>query len=108
MAQYKTGTVTVVNGSSVVTGLGTSWLGHVADGDWFKIDDLSPIYHIGHITSNTQLELTANYAGTSGSGLSYCIVTDFTANHNLPLMAKGDIDWPDIWNRAMNIIDELL
>jgi len=108
MAQYKTGTVTVTNGSNVVTGSGTEWLANISVGDWFKVDDRSPIYQIASVDSNTQIELTVNYAEATGTTLSYCIVTDFTPNRSLPLIFKGDIDWPDIYNKAMTMIDEIL
>jgi hypothetical protein len=37
MSQYRTGTVSVSNGSAIVTGLGTQWLTYAHVGDAFKI-----------------------------------------------------------------------
>jgi hypothetical protein len=108
MAQIKTGTVTVSNDSNIVTGSGTSWVGNVEIGDWFKVNDRPSIYQVASVESNIQIHLTENYIEASGSGLSYCIVTDFTPNKGVPLIFKGDIDWPDVFRRGMNIIDTFL
>jgi hypothetical protein len=108
MAQYKTGSVTVENGSNVITGNGTVWLTNATVGDWFKVDDRSAIYQIAVINSNTEIELTVNYAEADGSGLSYCIVRDFAPIYDTPLIFKGDIDWPDIYRRAINNLEEVI
>lgn len=105
MSQYKIGTVTVTNGSNIVTGSGTLWLANVSVGDWFKIDDIATIYQVSTIDTDTQLKLSVNYGGANGSGLAYCIVRDFTIILGLPLIYRGDIDWPDIYNRCVNLID---
>ncbi len=105
MAQYKTGTVTVTNASIEVTGLGTLWVtAGLSAGDYFKIDDRSPVYQIAAIISETHLHLTAVYSEASGAGLSYCIVTDFTAIVNYPLIFQGDIDWPDVFNKFLSVL----
>jgi len=103
--QYKDGTCQVIFNSNIVAGTDTLWLGHVEPGDWFKIDDRAPIYQIASVDSNIQITLTVNYGEANGSGLSYCIVTDFTPVLSLPFIFKGDIDWPDIINAAMSKID---
>ena len=108
MAQYKSGTVTVTNASNIVTGSGTSWLVNVEAGDWFKVNGRAPIYQIASVDSDIQIHLTENYIEASGSGLAYCVVTDFTPNKGIPLIFQGDTDWPDIYRRGMTIIDALL
>ena len=100
MSQYKIGTVTVVNGSNIVTGDGTVWLANISVGDWFKIDDISTIYQIASVDSDIQITLSVNYAGANGSGLAYCIVRDFTPALSIPIIYRGDIDWPDFYNRG--------
>ncbi len=106
--QYKQGTVTVTNGSNIITGSGTAWLANVGVGDWFKVDDIATIYQVASVDSDTQIHLSVNYAGSNSAGLAYCITRDFTAVFTLPLIYRGDIDWPDFYNRAMSEIDEAL
>ena len=67
MAQYKTGTVSVTNGSNTVTGQATVWSTNAAVGYTFKIKDEDAIYNIASIVSDTQITLTVNYAGTTKS-----------------------------------------
>ena len=92
MAQYKTGTVSVTTGSAIVTGVGTLFLANVAVGNTFKRKDEDAVYSIGAVNSNTQITLTANYAGVTGSGLEYQITRDFTVNCNIAEVSDGDID----------------
>lgn len=105
MSQYKTGTVTVTNVSPTVTGSGTAFLTNVVAGNLFKIDTESVIYVVGSIQSDTQLTLSANYAGTTGSGKTYTITKDFTFYRGYPIVNPGDIEWPDNVTRALVAID---
>ncbi len=108
MAQFKIGTVTVTNGSDAVTGVGMLWLANISVGDWFirKGDDVS--YQVKAVLTDTSLTLATNYAGVTASGVTYSITTDFTANFNIPLLARGDIDTATVFARAMAEIDRLL
>jgi hypothetical protein len=108
MAQYKDGTVDVVNGSQNVTGIGTKFLSNVVPGGMFVRRGTLPVYIVGSVTDDTHLALTAPYAGTTASGIEYSVSQDFTTIRNLPLMNNGDVDTPAIFNRAMQIIDGLL
>ena len=69
---YNTGTCSVNDGATTVTGLGTSWDSTMAgqyiylDGYWYVIDS---------ITSTTELELVDAYAGSNLSGYAYTIAT---------------------------------
>jgi len=94
LAQYKTGTVSVTNGSNAVTGQATVWSTNAAVGYTFKIKDEDAIYNIASIVSDTQITLTVNYAGTTKSNQEYQITRDFTPNLSLPEIWAGDIDWP--------------
>jgi len=105
MAQYKTGTVSVTNGSATVTGSGTSWSGEIAAGDLFTIVGDNAWYEVASIGSNTSITLSANYAGTTGSGKSYAISRDFTTRLALPYPQKGDIETASIIKRAFEQID---
>jgi len=78
LTEYTTGTVSVTSGSATVTGSGTAFSSFVSAGDYFRIDDdgtgsSSYWYQIDSVDSDTQLTLTSNYLGNSGSSLSYTI-----------------------------------
>ncbi len=77
---YKVGTVSVTNGSNIVTGSGTNWA-NASDkpqaGDLFSLD-LDKLYEITAIT-NTQITLDRNFAGTTQSGVNYSIVRHSSA-----------------------------
>lgn len=69
---YDTGTVSATNGSPTVTGSGTSWnTFHMKETDQIEID--SVWYEIQTVDSDTQVTLTTNFSGTTGSGKSYTI-----------------------------------
>ena len=75
MSWYKTGTVTVTNGSAAVTGAGTSWVdnGTLNAGDIIKLPD-GLLYEVLSIGSNTGLTLASNYLGSNASGGAYAIM----------------------------------
>ena len=106
MAQYKTGTATVVNGSAVVSGTGTQWLANVQPGDSFVMAGVSLVYDVSSVDSDTQLTLTAPYGGTGKTG-AYAVQRDFTSD-GIPEMAQGDIETAAIFTRAMRKLQGLL
>ena len=72
MSQYSSGTVAVTNGSSVITGTSTAWLTSGIDAsDFFIAAGDVVAYTIASIDSDTQITLTANYAGSTQSGITY-------------------------------------
>lgn len=102
MAQYKSGTAEVAQGSAVVTGTGTAWTLNVSPGDSFVMAGSGLVYDIGSVDSDTQLTLTVPYAGFDRAG-TYAIQRDFTAD-GIPEMAQGDIETATIFTRAMRKI----
>lgn len=70
MSWYKTGTVTVTNGSAAVVGSGTTWLNVVAPG-WGFVGPDGKVYEVLNVVSDTSLTLGRNYAGTTAAGASY-------------------------------------
>lgn len=108
MSQYKTGTVSVTKDSQVVTGSGTSWLSNVQAGDGFTISGSGITYTVASVDSDTQITLSANYAGADQSGAAYAVFRDFTTNHNIPEMQQGDIETATIFTRAMRTIDSAI
>lgn len=108
MGQYKTGTVSVTNGSPTITGTDTLW-NSLSTPLYFKIDaDGSPVYEVATIDSDTQITLTGDYAGSTQSGLQYQLVQDFSSNLGIPLPSQGDADAGDWIRRAIVEIDQWL
>lgn len=107
MSQVTSGTVSVTNGSQAVVGTGTTWLSTVTAGDGFTINDSGVTYDVASVTDDTHLTLSANYAGTTLSGLFYTIYTEFTSPDNIPEVTKGDVETATIFTRAMRTIQDL-
>jgi hypothetical protein len=107
MSQYKTGTVSITNGSPIVTGSGTSWLANVSIGDSFKIKSENVVYSVASVDSDTQITLTISYVGVTASDLEYQIIVDFTPGLNIPEIWANDIDWPYHLTIGLRKIDTL-
>ena len=107
MAQYKTGTVSVTNGSATVTGSGTAFSANLTAGDLFTVAGDSVAYTVASAPTATTLTLTAPYGGVTGSGKSYGVTIDFTPDLGLPLMSIGDLNTAAIYNEAMKNVDNL-
>lgn len=69
---YTTGTVTVTNGSYVVTGSGTAWTSTM-EGRFFKPQGSGNWYRISKVQSATQLTLLSPYLDSTLSGQTYSI-----------------------------------
>lgn len=107
--QYKTGTVSVTNGSPDIVGTGTEWLATVTVGSMFSLQGSGVPYIVGSVDSDTEITLTSNYAGSTLSGQSYSLTTSFTPTLGIPYMEQGDIDTATIFKRAALVIEtELL
>lgn len=92
MPWYKTGTVTVTNGSPAVVGVGTTWgNGAITPGDSFSLVDasgaaVSPHYEVLTVTDDTHLTLTANYGGTTAAGAKYAL-WNLAGEHTTPYLS---------------------
>jgi hypothetical protein len=106
--QYKTGLASVTNGSAVVTGSGTAWLANVSVGDGFVIAGVPVPYTVAAVGTDTQITLSAPWAGATASGSVYAVFRDFTALNNIPEMSKGDIETATIFTRSIRRIDQQL
>ncbi|NDW31886.1 hypothetical protein [Salipiger sp. PrR007] len=73
MAWYRTGTVSVTNGSATVTGSGTAFVANVKVGEEFRLLG-GDGYEVAAVVSDTQLILARSFTGTSQSGQGYEIV----------------------------------
>lgn len=92
--QYKVGTVSVTNGSNVVTGASTAFIGNASVGDSFKVYAENAIYQVIAVDSDTQIKISPNYAGTTQGTARYQIGRDRTPNLGLAEINPGDEDWP--------------
>ena len=90
MSQYSLGTVSVINGSPVVTGVGTSWSSALAAGQLFALNNVFVWYTILSVNSDTQITLTGNYVGATTNAATYIVQRDFTPNNNYPIPSYGD------------------
>ena len=104
MSQYSTGLSRTTNGSPTVTGTNTLWLANVTAGDSFTVAGDGVMYDVGSVDSDTQVTLSAPYAGTTASGVVYAIGTGFTVPDSFPEMSQGDIETATIFTRAMRKI----
>lgn len=75
---YTTGTVTVTNGSPIVTGNGTAWATSLIAGGVFHCANggNTNAIPIASVDSDTQLTLALNWSGTTGGGKAYALVRD--------------------------------
>jgi len=62
------------------------------------------MYDVASVDSDTQITLSAPYAGTTASGVVYAIGTGFTVPDSFPEMSQGDIETATIFTRAMRKI----
>lgn len=70
MAWYSSGTVSVTNGSAVVTGSGTNFILGLQRG-WALVVNSGDVYEIASVDSATSLTLAEPYLGPTQSGMSY-------------------------------------
>lgn len=75
VAPYSTGTVTSVNGSSTVSGLGTNFNSSMV-GRKFQIQGDQAHYYILTVNSTISITLSVPYQGTAQSGVTYNIYKD--------------------------------
>ena len=73
MAWYRSGTISVTNGSTAVTGSGTAWIANVSAGESLYAPD-GKQYEIASINSDTTLTLATAYLGSNQTGQSYFVI----------------------------------
>ena len=92
MATYKTGTVSVTNGSDLVdlTG-GVTGAGRIEAGSLFTASNQEEIaYTVSEVVSASQFRLAAAFGGPSAAGIAYMVTNDFTA-FGIPIVNRGDL-----------------
>lgn len=92
--RYETGTVDVTNGSPTVSGTSTVWTTNLKAGDFIFVgatgerDPTEAWYEIDTVDSDTQVTLTANYAGTTASGEAYTARSVFLGDLTTPFVTE--------------------
>jgi hypothetical protein len=69
------GTISVTNGSPIVTGFNTNWTSAMADAV-LQLNGEATVYTIVSVVSPTKLVLSRNYSGASRSGALYAVSRD--------------------------------
>lgn len=83
-AVYSTGTVSVTNGSRIVTGSGVTWSTLVDAGMLFRVGPTDRAYVVEAVNNSSSLTLRDAYQGATGSGKAYSL------NPTLPATAPYD------------------
>jgi hypothetical protein len=89
-ADYSTGTVTVTNGSTTVTGAGTLWAANADAGMLLQVGGAGPYYVVKSVDSDTQVTLKEAYQGSTGGGSSYAL-------KRLGVAIVPSSNWPAQW-----------
>lgn len=108
MSQYTEGTVNVTNGSNVVTGVGTEWLGNLQSGDLFTIRKTGISYQISSVEDDDSLLLVADFMGLDGTALPYAVTRSFTPNLRVPYPEPRDTEAVAVIKQAISDIDGYL
>lgn len=99
-----TGTITVTNGSTAITGSGTLFADNfVGANDALVVD--GEIYIVKSVSSNTALTLLTPYTGTSGSGKSYVII-HLTGEDVINLLARKTTELVEKYGLIANSVTE--
>jgi hypothetical protein len=87
---YQTGTVSVSNGGTVVTGIGSIWSGtNAKEGDFIAIDGLDPVL-ITEVTDTTHLKIPP-WTGANKTAVPYVIYQNFVGRV-VGVAAAQDVD----------------
>jgi len=68
---YTTGTVTVTNGSKIVTGSSTKWSKYLTSSAQFKVQGDETLYIIDAVNSDTEIVLSATISRATSGSLTY-------------------------------------
>lgn len=108
--QYSAGQIDqVTNASAIWIGDGTDWKNEISLSApcTIKINlDGESVYSIATIISATRLHTSANYQGTTGSGLGYMVMRSYTSRGYWRIL-QGDADFAEILSQeTIDPIDE--
>ena len=112
---YVTGTVSITQGSTTVTGVGTAWTSASPTllYQQFRIGLNAPIYTIIEVTDDTHLELSSPYGGaTAPAGTGYRIYQCFfptpTDFHSMLTLWDPAMNWQlylNVKQEQLNLVD---
>lgn len=68
---YRTGTASIANAATAVTGSGCAWASQVKAGDAVRFDGSDRWYEVASVESNTALTLATPFAGSTVTGVAY-------------------------------------
>lgn len=74
---YTTGTVSVTNGLTAVTGVGTAWLTRGITAGQHILPAGGVYSTIATVNNDTSITLTANYAGATAAGVNHTVIRNF-------------------------------
>jgi len=104
--------VSVATGSTIVTGNKTNWIaaaGLIAPGDRFRIDSDGTWYTIASVDSDTQISLSAPYAGASATTQFFTLrntTTALVSNGSTTVTVTGaDLVTLDVANKSGTTMD---
>lgn len=103
---YRTGAVSVTNGSATVTGVDTLWSTQIKQGDVFTLNATN-WYEVDVVNSNTSITLKSAYQGTTQSAQTYAIIRNFTNTTNADLAASLAALLTKWHNREDELVDWL-
>ena len=105
--QWSTGLITLTTASQIVVGSAScDWLNQIEAGHVLKRNEDGEVtYAIATVLTATRLLLSANYAGTTGTGLDYIVCRSFTSNRGFWRPLQGDSDWAEIM--SLETIDKI-
>ena len=87
--RYRTGTATVTQGSTTITGQNTRWsTAGINPGANFYLDGNAYPNEIKSVDSDTQITLAKPYIGSSASAQSYSIDRNFQSSQNAAIAAR--------------------
>jgi len=73
MPWYRTGTISLTNGSGAVNGVGTAWILNAAVGESLVAPD-GKLYEITAVAADTEMSIAPAYLGATASGQAYAIL----------------------------------
>jgi hypothetical protein len=105
----------IINGTVSISSVTPTLVQGDSEVDWTQVTAGSLFIlgaHVSRINAinlgTSTLTLEAAYPGSTITGAAYVIVRDFTANYNLPLLNRGDLEASVVFSRAMQVIDGML
>jgi len=104
-AFYQTGTVSVSNGGTTVTGSGTTWTAAM-EGRQILFDDQGPFYDILDVVSATEITLGSAYIGSDLSGSTYTIALVYLQCPSDFLQFESVIDTVNNWKLHTNLFTQ--